>query len=134
MPDELQQTLLAQCVLRAGRAHVERELADGRDPDRLPNRRETMRAVWRSIVDGSKVAALIVTWAMALDELGVDELRVEQFVAWSSESRATVHRRLHEFREAWPEHETPNELALLVLDEARARGTRPNVHALVPAA
>lgn len=115
-------SLLGLCVVRAGEAHVRDELAAGRDPDKPPTKRETMRALWSSTGEASKVASVVVLWALALDELDVDELGPEAFSEWAAESRATVYRRLAEFRRLWPEYETPNELARQVVAAARARG------------
>jgi len=127
-------TLLAHCVLRAGAALVRDDLAAGREPARPPSRRETMRAMWRSTQDCSKVAPLIALWAMALLELERDELGVEEFAAWAAESNRTVYRRLAEFRRLWREYDTPNELARLVADAARRSGERPSPSIAVPIA
>ena len=126
-------TLLGQCILRAGRVFVDEQIAAGRDPEVPATRRDILRASWYSTKLGSAVTTLIVEWALALDELAVDELPTEKFVAWSASSRATVYRRLDDFRRVWPEHHTPNELARLVLDEARRRGERPSPQIVVAA-
>jgi hypothetical protein len=128
---QLQETLLGVCTLRAAHVYGNELIERGRPADAPATRRETIHGVWRSTIVGSKVCALIVLWAIALNELDVDELRVEQFVEWSTDSRATVHRRLHEFRELFPEHETPNELARLVADEARRRRESPSPHVAI---
>jgi hypothetical protein len=128
-------TLLGQCILRAGRVFVDENLAAGRDPTVPANRREILRATWASTRVGSNVATLIIEWALALDELHVDELGSEQFVDFSGSSRRTVYRRLSEFRRCWPEHDTPNELAGFVLAEARRRHVRvsPQLELALPA-
>lgn len=129
-------TLLGQCVLRAGAAIVRENIAAGRDPDVPATRREILKATWQSTHLGAAVATLVIEWALALDELGVDELPTEKFVVWSASSRRTVYRRLDDFRRVWPEpeHHTPNELARLVLDEARRRGERPSPQIVLAAA
>ena len=58
---------------------------------------------WRTVI-------LIHEWAIAQAELGLLELPVETFVAWSVDSRATTHRRLYDFRQAFPEANTPGDL------------------------
>jgi len=121
--------------MRAGVAIAREDIAAGRDPDKPATRRETMRAIYRSTQDAAKVVGLIVLWAVALQDLGVEQLGIEEFAAWSAESRATVYRRQHEFRRLWPEYDTPNELARLVVASAVARHERPSagVRVAVPA-
>lgn len=129
----LDQSLLEVCVMRAGQAVVREDLANGRDPHVPATRRETIRGIWRAAQEGGKVAALIVMWALALDELQVDELGHEAFAKWANESPRTMYRRLAEFRAAWPEYEDPTPLAKMLLVEARRRGVRPDVSLFVPA-
>jgi hypothetical protein len=84
-----------------------------------------MRALWSSTQVGSKVAALIVMWSLAMRDLGVDELGPEAFAAWSREATSTVYRRLEEFRACWPEYRNPSVLALQVLEAADRQSTKP---------
>jgi hypothetical protein len=128
-------TLLAQCILRAVRAHADEELVAGRDPNVPANRRELLRASWKSTRAGSNAATLIIEWALALDDLNVDSLGIEAFGEYSSDSVRTVYRRLSEFRRCWPEYDTPNELAAAVLAEARRRDARvtPQLELALPA-
>ncbi len=118
-------SLLAQCVMGAGEAIVRENLAAGRDPDRPAGRLETLKAIGQATKLGGRACAVIVEWALALDELGIDEVGVERFIEWSFTSRSTMYRRLDDFRRVWPEHHTPNELARVVLGEARSRGQKP---------
>jgi hypothetical protein len=105
----------------------------GRDPNTPANRRETVRVMWKATHLGGNVTAFIVEWAMALDELQVDELGLERFGAWSAMSIRTAYRRLDDFARLWPEYDSPNELARLVLAEARRRGERPSPQVLIAA-
>lgn len=129
-----EQSLIGECVMRAGRVFVADQIAGGRDPDRPPNRREKMSAMWQSTRLGANVATFVVMWSVALDELGAEELGVEQFIAWSGESSRTLYRRLSDFRSLFPGEETPNAIAAAVLAEARRRGTRPAVDLTLAAA
>lgn len=108
-------SLLQLCLLRASLSHVK---GDGRVASTFAVVKATPRA--------SRVAAFVAMWAIALDDLEREELGVEEYAAWASESRATVYRRLSDFRELWPEYDTPNELAELLLEEARRSGSRPD--------
>lgn len=106
-------TLLGHCLLRASLANVK---GDGRIAASF--------AAVRAIPMASRVAAFVALWATALVDLDVDELGMEQYAAWASESRRTVYRRNADFRELWSEYDTPNALALLVADEMRRRGEK----------
>lgn len=120
------QTLIDLCARRALEAQGDKLTLSGRDPTRRASKRETIKAMWVSTMSGQKVAALVVMWTVAREELGHD-VKVEEFVGWSHESRATVHRRLQEFRRLFPEYETPNELAQRLAEVAAARNEKPNV-------
>lgn len=109
------ESLLQQCLLRAALGHVQGD-----------SRIASSFAVVKATPRASRVAALIAMWAIALDDLEREHLGAEEYAAWASESRATVYRRLADFRELWPEYDTPNELAALLVEEARRSGTRPD--------
>lgn len=114
-PGGRRDTLLGHCLLRAS-------LQDVKGDGRLA---ATM-AVVKATPKASRVAAFVVLWATALVDLDVDELGVEAYAAWAAESRATTYRRLADFRELFPEQDTPNALARLLADEARRTGSRPS--------
>jgi hypothetical protein len=117
-------TFLAQCILRAVRAQADDDIAAGRDPNVRANRRELLRASWKATRVGSNAATLTIEWALALDDLNLHDLGPEAFGEYSSDSIRTVYRRLAEFRRCWPEYDLPNDLALLILAEARRRDVR----------
>ncbi len=121
--------LLRQCVDRATQDVLYRELA----PDDASNG-DLAKALWLAIRRGSNAAALTVDWALALEELELEELGTERFVEWSKSSRRTVYRRLADFRAIFDTHDTPNALALQVLAEARRVGERPSVRLELKAA
>jgi len=58
---------------------------------------------------GARLAAFIVWWGTARRELGRD-MTIEEYVAWSRESRATAYRELALFRDAFAPLETPHEV------------------------
>jgi len=72
----------------------------------------------------SRVAAFVALWATALIDLDVDVLGIEEYGEWASESTRTAYRRLADFRALWPEYDTPNELALLLVQAAQKQGSR----------
>jgi hypothetical protein len=59
----------------------------------------------------SRVAAFIVQWAVGMRDEGQDEYSITQYQRYWSENERQAYRLQKEFRELWPEYETPNELA-----------------------
>jgi hypothetical protein len=59
----------------------------------------------------SRVAGFIVMWAVAMMEEGRDEYSITEYERYWSEGERQTYRLQKEFRELWPEFETPNELA-----------------------
>lgn len=106
-----QDTLLGHCLLRAS-------LRDVKGDGRLSAAYAAVKATPRA----SRVAAFIALWATALVDRDVESLGIEEYAEWAAESRATVYRRNADFRELWPEYDTPNELAALLAAEARRLG------------
>jgi hypothetical protein len=69
----------------------------------------------------SRVASFVVLWAMALEDLGNDDLTLTEWKRWSNESERSAWRHLAEFRELFPEFETPTPLAVQLRRELRRR-------------
>jgi hypothetical protein len=59
----------------------------------------------------SRVATFIVLWSVAMLEEGRDEYSITEYQRYWSEGERQAYRLQKEFRELWPEYETPNELA-----------------------
>jgi hypothetical protein len=82
------------------------------------HRWQALRVMAKVTPRASRVAAFISMWGVALYDLGVDEISVDEFAEWANESRATAFRRASEYRELWPDIEI-NELGGLVRDHVR---------------
>ena len=128
-------TLLAHCIARAVihdhggiDAAVERY---GPRAERL-SKWGALKAAARVTPKASRVAAFIVMWAVAMRDEGVDELTISLYQRYWSQGERQSYREQEEFRDLWPELETPNELAHQVvkaLDEKlnqRQIATLPN--------
>jgi hypothetical protein len=117
-------SLLAHCLTRA-MLHEhggDREtIAAAADRGERLGRWQATRLAVKVTPKASRLAGFIVLWALAIEDLG-PELGAEAFVEWSFESRATVYRRLADFRELFPEFETPTPIAVKLLEAARRRG------------
>jgi hypothetical protein len=59
----------------------------------------------------SRVATFIVFWAMAMRDEGRDSYSITEYQRYWRENERQVYRVQREFRELWPEFETPDELA-----------------------
>jgi hypothetical protein len=59
----------------------------------------------------SRVAGFIVMWAVAMMLEERDEYSITEYERYWKEGERQTYRAQKEFRELWPEYETPNELA-----------------------
>jgi hypothetical protein len=66
---------------------------------------------------GSRVATFIVLWATAMREEGRDEFSITEYQRRWNENERKAYRLQKEFRELWPEYDTPNELAQLLVSQ-----------------
>jgi hypothetical protein len=70
-----------------------------------------MKLVVKATPKASRVAAFIVLWAWAMREEGRDSFTITDFQRHWNEGERQAYRHQAEFRELWPEMETPDELA-----------------------
>jgi hypothetical protein len=66
---------------------------------------------------GSRVATFIILWATAMRKEGRDEFSITEYQRYWKENERKAYRLQREFRELWPEYETPNELAQMLVDQ-----------------
>jgi hypothetical protein len=107
-------SILAHCLVRA-LAHNEggqEALLQkfGKDvPD--VSKWQAVRAAAKATPLASRVAGFIVQWAIAMQLDAKDEYSITEYQRFWSENERKAYRLQAEFRELWPEFETPNELA-----------------------
>jgi hypothetical protein len=70
---------------------------------------------------GSRVATFIILWATAMRVEGLDEFSITEYQRYWNENERKAYRLQKEFRELWPEYDTPNELARQLLDQLDAK-------------
>jgi hypothetical protein len=70
-----------------------------------------LKAVAKVTPKASRVGGFIVMWAVAMRDEGRDEYTITEYQRYWDESERQTYRLQKEFRELWPEYETPNELA-----------------------
>jgi hypothetical protein len=81
----------------------------------------------------SRVAAFIVMWAVAMRDEGRGAYSITEYRRYWNEGERQAYRLQKEFRELWPEYETPNELAQQIVMHIDGRVARKDV-ALLPLA
>ncbi len=70
--------------------------------------------VWRAAKatpKASRVAGFVVMWAMAMRDEALDGFSITEYQRYWSEGERQAYRLQKDFRELWPEYETPDELA-----------------------
>lgn len=118
-------SLLAHCLARAvihEQGGLEAAAAKyGPKAERLSKWRATATAV-KVTPKASRVAGFIVLWATAMRVEDLDSFSITEYQRYWNESERQAYRRQVEFRELWPEYETPNELAGQIVAYLRKRG------------
>jgi hypothetical protein len=69
---------------------------------------------------GSRVATFIILWATAMRDEGRDQFSITEYQRYWNENERKAYRLQKEFRELWPEFETPNELARKLVSQLDA--------------
>jgi hypothetical protein len=78
----------------------------------------------------SRVAAFITEWAIAMRDDDRDEYSITEFQRYWNENERKAYRVQSEFRELWPEFETPNELARQIVKQIDGRIAKKDVVSL----
>jgi hypothetical protein len=79
----------------------------------------------------TRVAGFIVMWAVAMRDEGKDEFSITEYQRWWNEGERQTYRLQGEFRELWPELETPNDLARQIAKQVDEKlGSKRDVAAL----
>jgi hypothetical protein len=79
---------------------------------------------------GSRVATFIVLWAVGMRDEGREDFSITEYQRHWYENERRAYRLQKEFRELWPEYETPNELARLVVAELNREKKAESIRAL----
>ena len=107
-------SLLSHCLARAFVAEEGGEDAAaakyGERAERL-GKWTAVKAAVRLTPKASRVAAFVIMWAIAMREEGRDEFSITEYQRFWNEGERQAYRLQVEFRELWPEFDTPNELA-----------------------
>ena len=124
-------SVLAHCVTRA------MVLADG-DFDSVQERfdaGEFKPTAWSAVKvtpKAMRVATFIVFWATAMREEGRDGYSITEYQRRWDEGERAAYRVQKEFRELWPEFETPNEIARQLVTQLEAKKPTKRDIAVLP--
>ena len=125
-------SILAHCLVRAllhNEGSEEALLAwFGKDVD--VKKWDAIKAAAKATPLASRVAGFIVQWAMAMRLDEKDEYSITEYQRFWSENERKAYRLQAEFRELWPEFETPNELARQIVKYVDARMGKKDVATL----
>jgi hypothetical protein len=119
-------TLLGHCLLRAmaheegGIEVVNAKAAAGERYSKWGALRLTARMTPKAM----RVATFIVYWAIGMKMDGSDEYSITEYQRYWKENERQAYRVQREFRELFPEFETPNELAWQIVKQVDARMAR----------
>jgi hypothetical protein len=107
-------SLPAHCLARAlihEQGGLEAAVAKyGPNAERMSRCRATAMAV-KVTPRASRLAGFIILWATAMRVEELDSFSITEYQRYWHESERQAYRRQVEFRDLWPEYETPNELA-----------------------
>ena len=132
-PARRRDSLLAHCVARAV-VHEQGGIdatveAYGPRAERL-SKWAAVKAAAKVTPKASRVAAFVVMWAAAMMDEDADEFSITEYERYWHEGERQTYRLQKEFRELWPEYETPNELARLVIRHVDETLTKRDIAAL----
>ena len=111
-------SILAHCIARAV-VHEQGgiEAATGKygpNAERL-SKWAALKVAAKVTPKASRVASFISLWAIGMRETGSDRFSITEYQRFWNESERQAYRLQKEFRELWPELETPHELAVQVV-------------------
>lgn len=120
-------SLLSHCLARAAVADLggveAAEEAWGPKGERLSKWSVTKAAI-KVTPKATRVAGFIIIWAMAMRDEGRGAYSIAEFQRYWNEGERQTYRWLREFRELWPEYDTPNELAEQLVSQVKAKATK----------
>jgi hypothetical protein len=91
---------------------------------------EALKTAAKVTPKASRVATFVVLWSLAMRDERQAAFSITEYQRYWSESERQAYRLQKEFRELWPELETPNELAEQIVKHLDAREARKNASRL----
>jgi len=118
-------TVLGHCILRAmaeaegGIEALNAKVAAGERYGK--GKWSALRLATKVTPKASRVATFIVCWAIAMKMEDAEEYSITEYQRYWNENERQAYRVQAEFRELWPEFDTPNELASQIVKQVDAR-------------
>lgn len=107
-------TLLAHCLMRAmveEQGGIELAVETyGPQAERL-GKWAALKVAVKVTPKAARVAGFVISWAIGMREEGRSGYSITEYQRFWSEGERQAYRLQAEFRDLWPEFETPNELA-----------------------
>jgi hypothetical protein len=126
-------TLLAHCLARAvveEHGGIEKAVATyGPRAEKL-GKWGAIKVAVKVTPKASRVAGFIISWAVGMREDGRDEYSITEYQRFWNENERQAYRLQSEFRDLWPEYETPNDVARQVVRFLDARAAAKDVASL----
>jgi hypothetical protein len=120
-------TLLAHCIARAliddagGLDAAKEKYGDDASALAAQSKWRQVRLLLKVTPKASRVAGFIILWALAMKAEGRDGFTISEFQRYYNENERKAYRDQAEFRELWPEFETPDELATQILPQLKGK-------------
>jgi hypothetical protein len=118
------ESILAHCITRAVIADeggIDAATAKyGPKVERLSTW-SALKAAAKATPKASRVSAFVVMWAIAMQLEDRDEFTITEYQRYWNENERQAYRLQKEFRELWPEFETPDELARQIVKHVNKR-------------
>jgi hypothetical protein len=125
-------SILAHCLIRAlvlNEGGEEAALARfGKDVE--VKKWDAIKASAKAAPLAMRVAGFIVQWAIAMQLEEKDDYSITEYQRYWAENERKAYRLQAEFRELWPEFETPNELARQIKKHVDAKMAKKDVATL----
>lgn len=127
-------SLLAHCLARAviddagGEESAREKYGDDGEKARAMSMFQQIKLGTRVTPKASRTAGFIILWAWAMKTEGRDSFTITEYQRFYNEQERKAYRSQSEFRDLWPEFETPNELARQIvkqLDKMPGPGSMP---------
>ena len=123
-------TILGHCIARAvvyEQGGLDAAIAKyGPKAERL-SKWEALRTTTKVTPKAMRVATFIVFWAVGMHDAKQDTYSITEYQREWNENERQAYRLQNEFRDLWPEFETPNELARQIVKNMDARIGRKEI-------
>jgi hypothetical protein len=116
----IKQSLLWHCTIRA-MVLPENDLGSVKAKVDAGEIKLTAWNAVKAMPKAMRVATFIILWALGMKLEGLDRFSITKYQSYWKEKERAAYRAQKEFRELWPEFETPHEIAVQLLKQLDAK-------------